>query len=179
MSHSLSIGTRVRHPQYGQGIILDNSREAAYHITFPNYGEKVIDKKFEGLEVIELAPAPEERLSLGDVERVMVQILRRWTDVSETVHLGSRWKGGTMILQPSDPSLKPKEIPIETFFHKIVMLRERLRVLEQQLNKQKGISDEEKVNLQQYITRIYGSLTTFNVLFAHKDDYFKGEGGKD
>ncbi|RMG61888.1 MAG: hypothetical protein D6722_18975 [Bacteroidetes bacterium] len=176
MTHPLSIGTRVRHPQYGAGIVLDNSRETAYHITFPNFGEKVIGKDYEGLEVIELAPAPEQRLSLGDVERVMVQVLRQWSDISEPVHLGSRWRGGTMILQPGDPDLKAKEIPIETFFHKIVMLRDRLRVLEQQINKQKGLEEDEKINLQQYITRIYGSLTTFNVLFAHKDDYFKGEG---
>ncbi|GAB4403373.1 MAG: hypothetical protein OHK0039_02470 [Bacteroidia bacterium] len=176
MKPALSIGTRVRHPQYGSGIILDNSR-AFYNVAFPNFGEKAIDKNYEELEIIELAALPEDRLSLGDVERVLMQLLRKWTDISETVHLGNRWKGGIMILQPGDTSQKPKEIPIEAFFHKIIMIRDRLRVLEQQINKQKGISDEEKVNLQQYITRVYGSLTTFNVLFAHKDDAFKGEGG--
>ena len=79
-----------------------------------------------------------------------------------------------MILQPDDDSLKPKEIPIETFFHKIVMVRDRLRVMEQRINSS-DLNDEEKVNLQQYITRIYGSLTTFNVLFKHKEDSFVGE----
>ena len=83
-----------------------------------------------------------------------------------------------MILNPGNSDLKGKEIPIETFFHKIVMVRDRLRVLEQNINKSKNLSDEEKVNMQQYITRVYGSLTTFNVLFAHEDDQFKGEGKK-
>ena len=175
MTHPLSIGTRVRHPQYGDGIILDNSK-SFYNVAFPNFGEKAIARDFAELEIIELAPIPEERLSLGDVERMLVKILRRWTDISENVKLGSKWKGGTMILQPGDPGLKAKEIPIETFFHKIVMVRDRLRVLEQNINKSKNLSDEEKVNMQQYITRVYGSLTTFNVLFGHQDDWFKGEG---
>ncbi|MCB0835749.1 MAG: hypothetical protein R3B93_11900 [Bacteroidia bacterium] len=175
--HPLSIGTRVKHPQYGQGIILDNSR-AFYNVAFPNFGEKAIDKNFEDLEIIELAPIPEERISIGDVEKILTQILRKWTDVGETIHLGSKWKGGTMTLNPGDPSMKSKEIPIEVFFHKIVMVRDRLRVLEQNINKSKNLSDEEKVNMQQYITRVYGSLTTFNVLFAHRDDYFTGESSK-
>jgi hypothetical protein len=80
-----------------------------------------------------------------------------------------------MILQPADKTLKGKDIPIEDFFHKIVMLRDRLRVLEQNINSSKNLSDEEKVNMQQYITRCYGSLTTFNVLFKDKEDWFVGE----
>lgn len=174
---SLSIGTRIRHPQYGDGIILDNSK-SFYNVAFPNYGEKAIDQGFPDLEVIELAPVPEQRLSLGDVERVLTQIMRDWSGIGEVVPLGKKWKGGIMTLQPADPSQKPKEIPIETFFHKIVMVRDRLRVLEAQLNGNKNLSDEEKVNLQQYITRIYGSLTTFNVLFASTEDSFRGEGKK-
>ncbi len=80
-----------------------------------------------------------------------------------------------MLLQPKDASLKPKEIPIDVFFHKIIMARDRLRVLEQNINSNKNLSDEEKVNLQQYITRIYGSFTTFNVLFKNKEHWFVGE----
>jgi hypothetical protein len=79
-----------------------------------------------------------------------------------------------MTLQPGDRNLQSKEIPIEAFFHKIVMVRDRLRVMEQRINSS-DLTDEEKVNLQQYVTRIYGSLTTFNILFAEKDDYFVGE----
>lgn len=79
-----------------------------------------------------------------------------------------------MLLKPGNPALQAKEIPVDTFFHKIVMLRDRLRVLEQNINAHSVLTDEEKINLQQYITRIYGSLTTFNVLFASKEDYFVG-----
>ena len=93
---------------------------------------------------------------------------------SEVVKLGDRWKGGMMLLQPADKSQKPKEVPVDVFFHKIVMLRDRLRVMEQKINASK-LEEIEKVELQQYITRIYGSLTTFNVLFKSQSDYFVGE----
>jgi hypothetical protein len=100
-----------------------------------------------------------------------------WSEVSEIVPLGDRWKGGVMLLQPADKTQKAKEVPIDVFFHKIVMLRDRLRVMEQQINAHKLMSDEDKVNLQQYITRIYGTLTTFNVLFKNKENWFVGEKG--
>ena len=98
-----------------------------------------------------------------------------WGGITENVPLGDKWIKGMMLLQPADKSLKPKEIPIEDFFHKVVMLRDRLRVLEQNINSSKTLSDEEKVNIQQYITRCYGSLTTFNVLFKNKEQHFVGE----
>lgn len=170
----LSIGTRVRHAQYGEGLII-GTQDSFYHIAFPNYGEKAIDHQYEGLEIIELAG---EKISLGDLETVLRQNLQKWMGVSAPIDLGSKWKEGTMSLHPSNPDLKAKEIPIETFFHKIVMMRDRLRVLEQNINKNKNLSDEEKVNLQQYITRIYGSMTSFNVLFSDPNDGFKGEGKK-
>ncbi len=173
---SLSIGTRIRHPQYGDGIILDNAMDSAYNVVFKNSGEKAVGKNYEGLEVIELAPLPDQRLSLGDLKAVLGDVLEKWAEVSEVVPLGSKWKGGTLVLKPADPALKGKEMPIEAFFHKIVMIRDRMRVLEQNLNKSKNLSDEEKVHMQQYITRIYGSLTSFNVLFRHPEDGFKGEG---
>lgn len=89
-----------------------------------------------------------------------------------------RWQGGTLILRPGKAGTKEKEIPLDDFFHKIVMLRDRLRVLEQKLNAHKGLTDAEKVELQQYVTRIYGSLTTFNVLFSDRDDWFVGQKGE-
>ena len=82
-----------------------------------------------------------------------------------------------MILQPANPGLSGKEIPIDVFFNKIIMLRDRLRVMEQRINANDKLSEEEKINLQQYLTRIYGSLTTFNVLFKNDSDHFVGEKG--
>jgi len=111
------------------------------------------------------------------VEWSLARILRLWGEVTDVVPLGDRWVGGTMILQPADKSQKPKELPIEVFFHEVVMLRDRIRVMEQQINAHKKLSDEDKVNLQQYITRIYGTLTTFNVLFKNKEHWFVGEKG--
>ena len=92
----------------------------------------------------------------SDIEKSLLKILQLWGGITENVPLGEKWNKGTMLLQPFDKSLKPKEIPINDFFHKIVMLRDRLRVLEQNINGSKNLSDEEKVNMQQYITRCYG-----------------------
>jgi hypothetical protein len=89
--------------------------------------------------------------------------------------IGKRWEGGTLVLKPGKPGLQDKEVPLDTFFKKIVMVRDRLRVLEQQINGSESLSDAEKLAFQQYITRCYGSLTTFNVLFDSRDDWFVGE----
>ena len=134
----------------------------------------------EDLEIIDAVAPDEDMVSMSDVEATVIQILKRYSDQSEVVPLGEKWLGGTMQLQPRDKTQKPKELPIDTFFHKIVMLRDRLRVLEQNINSHKVLTDEDKVNMQQYITRIYGSLTTFNVLFKRPEQQFVGEkGGKE
>lgn len=173
---TLGIGTRLQHMQYGPGVIV-GVRFATYIISFITYGIKEIDKTDPKLEEIIAENVTVEVETISEVERSILKILRQWSDVSEIVPLGDRWKGGTMLLQPADKTQKAKEIPIDVFFHKIVMLRDRLRVMEQQINAHKILSDEEKVNLQQYITRIYGSLTTFNVLFRNKENWFIGEKG--
>ncbi|MEP7230992.1 MAG: hypothetical protein ABI691_12115 [Ginsengibacter sp.] len=173
---TLGIGTRLQHIQYGPGVIV-GVRFATYIISFITYGIKEIDKTDPKLEEIIAENVTVEIETISEVERSLLKILRLWADASEIVPLGDRWVGGTMLLQPADKSQKPKEIPIDVFFHKIVMLRDRLRVMEQQINAHKILSDEEKVNLQQYITRIYGSLTTFNVLFKNKENWFIGEKG--
>jgi len=90
------------------------------------------------------------------------------------VPLAPRWEGGMVKLIPGNDS-QPKEIALDSLFHKIVMIRDRLRTLEQKLNAHPKLSDTEKVDLQQYITRSYGSLTTFNVLFRDKEDQFVGD----
>src|SRR5687768_11519710 len=172
----LGIGTRLQHTQHGPGVIV-GIRYATYLISFIYHGIKEIDKGDTNLEEIIPENVTEEIETHSEVERSLLKILRLWNGVSEVVPLGDRWKGGMMLLQPADKSQKPKEVPIDVFFHKIVMARDRLRVLEQQINAHKGLSDEDKINLQQYITRVYGSFTTFNVLFKNKEHWFTGEKG--
>lgn len=171
---NLGIGTRLQHTQYGPGVIV-GVRYATYIISFINHGIKEIDKTDEHLDEIIAENVTAEIETVSETERSLLKILRLWGGVSELVPLGDRWKGGTMLLQPYDKTQKPKEIPIDDFFHKIVLLRDRLRVLEQNINSSKKLEDEEKVNIQQYITRCYGSLTTFNVLFKNKEQWFVGE----
>ena len=174
---TLGIGTRLQHTQYGPGVVV-GLRYATYLISFINHGIKEIDKNDTKLEEIIPENVTEEIETHSEVERSLLKILRLWGGIVEPTPLGDRWQKGMMILQPADKSLKPKEIPIEDFFHKIVMLRDRLRVMEQQINAHKILTDEDKVNLQQYITRIYGTLTTFNVLFKNKEQWFVGESAK-
>ena len=173
---TLGIGTRLQHMQQGPGVIV-GVKYATYLIAFMNHGIKEIDKTDPHLDQIIPENVTEEIETHSEVEKSLLKILRLWGGLSEVVPLGDRWKNGTMLLQPADKSQKPKEIPIDVFFHKVVMLRDRLRVLEQNINAHKQLSDEDKVNLQQYVTRIYGSLTTFNVLFKNKEHWFVGEKG--
>jgi hypothetical protein len=172
----LGVGSRVKHPAFGDGVVI-SADVAAYRVCFITYGIKLVGKDYTNWEVVEAIPA-DEKVSFSEAERSLIKILKAWSDISEVVPLGDKWSKGLMILKPEDSSLKPKEIPIEGFFHKIVMVRDRLRVMEQRINASQ-LNDEEKVNLQQYITRIYGSLTTFNVLFKNKDDQFVGDKGSE
>ena len=110
-----------------------------------------------------------------DLELLLRRIIREEAGVT-TVTPAAKWRGGTLVLRPGTPGLQEKTWPIETFFHKVVMLRNRLRTLEQQVNASE-LSDDVKVKLQAYVSGCYGSLTSFNVLFADEDDQFKGSGG--
>ena len=146
-----------------------------YWVTFQKDGLETIPLD-EDFEVIEACDDDVDTVSFYDVEKSLREILERFSDVTQVVALAEKYKNGTMILRPADSNLAEKEIPINTFWHKIVMLRDRLRVMEQKINSSKDLDDQLKIDLQQYITRIYGSLTTFNVLFASKDQQFKGSG---
>lgn len=174
----LVAGTRVEHPRYGEGII-SRTYLTNYEIFFERGGKVEITKYNGDLKVIS---EPEKKttdgLSLAEVEKAITYVLDKYNALSYTVRLGEKWKGGNILLQPGNSELKPKEMPIETFFHKIVMVRDRLRVLEQNINSNATLGDDEKVELQQYITRIYGSLTSFNILFDDKEDYFVGQKAK-
>lgn len=171
----LGVGSRVKHPSYGAGAVIRVHRRV-YEICFIAEGIKTVSKDFV-MEVIERIE-PDYNISFSEAEEGLIRILREWSDITETVSLGDKWTGGTIVLKPGDNRLKEKEIPIEQFFHKIVMLRDRLRVMEQRINAHDKLTDEDKINLQQYITRIYGSLTTFNVLFKYQTDQFEGEKGE-
>jgi hypothetical protein len=168
----LGIGSRIKHPSYGVGVVI-RLHKKVYDVCFIDSDIKPVSKDFN-VEVIERIE-PEYNVSFSEAEDALIKILREWSDVTEIISLGDKWKNGVMILKPGDVTLKEKEVPIEIFFHKIVMLRDRLRVMEQRINAHKLLSDEDKIDLQQYITRIYGSLTTFNVLFKHQSDQFIGE----
>jgi len=112
---------------------------------------------------------------MGEIKALMRTMLEEWMGPAKEVKFAERWQGGNLILRPKNPELKEKEIPLDRFFRKIVLIRERLRLLEQNLNNHPKLEDGDRIELQQYITKIYGSLTTFNALFQSKEDHFVGE----
>ena len=176
MERILGIGSRISHPDFGKGVVTNVSSKM-YWVTFIDSGLETIDVDAD-FEIIEATEDEVDSVSFYEVEKSLREILKKWSDVSEIVPLADKWKGGNLILQPKDVNLSNKEIPINTFFHKIVMLRDRLRVMEQKINASKTLEEQDKIDLQQYITRCYGSLTTFNVLFKNNSQHFKGEGSK-
>ncbi len=131
--------------------------------------------------VVQRAELPEEvdlDMDMDTFRTVLTEVLRDELGVGD-LPLGGRWQGGELILKPGKEGTAEKRFPIETFFHKVVMLRDKLRVLEQRINAHAGLTDEDKVAMQQYVTACYGTLTTFNVLFADPARGFKGAAGKD
>jgi hypothetical protein len=168
----LGIGSRINHAEYGKGVITNVSSKE-YWVTFIDGGLETIAINSE-FEVIEATENEVDTISLYDVEQSLLSILKKWNGLGEPVAIGDKWKGGNIKLVPGQAGLAHKDVPIDVFFHKIVMLRDRLRVMEQKINAS-NLEEIEKVELQQYITRIYGSLTTFNILFKSQNDYFVGE----
>ena len=172
---SLHIGMNVRHPQYGLGTVKTIS-EVTADIQF-NDGKRTVEPNAAGLEPAEPQAAvsglnlPLKQLIEQTLAAAVAKLGLEKPD-SVVEQLGLRWHDGKAVLHPADATLQTKEVPLETFFHKVVMVRNNLRVLEQKINAHEKLSDGEKVEMQQYITRSYGSLTTFNVLFKEKEDQF-------
>ncbi|MEI6123311.1 MAG: hypothetical protein WCQ95_06750 [Bacteroidota bacterium] len=180
MEKELTVGTRIDHDKYGEGVV-SKVNISNYEIIFVRAGKMEFSKNNKDYVVLDYnensGSTDVASIDLQAFEQVLISFLDKYGGFQEVIPMGEKWTGGKLILQPGKTDLKPKEIPVEAFFHKIVMLRDRLRVLEQNINSNPKLTDEEKVNFQQYITRVYGSLTTFNILFDNKDDYFVGTGG--
>jgi hypothetical protein len=174
----MHVGMKVRHQEYGLGTVKSVS-EHVCDIRFDS-GLKTISPEQSNIEPAE-ALAELSGLStplttlINETVAATIQELGLERDDSVVEGLGQRWQQGTMILRPSDPTLQAKDVPLETFFHKIVMVRNNLRVLEQKINAHEKLTDAEKFDMQQYISRCYGSLTTFNILFKTKEDQFSSK----
>ena len=180
-NNPLGIGSIVEHPSFGKGTIVDLGSDF-YVIYFKTQnGTKSISKDYPELKTIEKSEAGVQvtSVTLADIEQALENVLKQRLHEYEIVPMALKWNKGTMILKPYDSDLQSKELPIETFFHKIVMVRDRLRLIEQKINANKGLTDEEKVDMQQYITASYGTLTTFNVLFKETVHQFRGVSTKD
>jgi hypothetical protein len=171
----LGVGSRIKNEDLGVGVVVQ-AREKEVLVTFVSYGQEwvALSEIESDYDVLEAVETPNDLVSLGQVESTIKNLLADIINQESTVDLGDKWDGGKLIFQPGNPELKSYELPIDTFFHKLVMVRDRLRVMEQRINSSK-LTDEEKVNLQQYITKIYGSLTSFNVLFSAREAGFRGE----
>jgi len=172
----LHVAMRVKHPQYGVGTVKAIGEHTA-EIRFDE-GLKTIAPESSGLQSAEPQIAItglEQPLTvfIAETARAVVRELGIEKPDSTTTELAARWHKGRVVMHPADPALQVKEVPLDVFFHKIVMIRNNLRVLEQKINAHEKLSDAEKVEMQQYITRSYGSMTTFNILFADKEGQFR------
>jgi len=169
----------VNHYRHGEGVIRSVNL-TSYEIIFEFGGRMQISKTNQDLQVVDVTdakPAQQTPIRLKDILESIELVMEKHNGITYDVPIGNKWIGGKLLMQPASNELKAKEVPIEAFFHKIVMVRDRLRVLEQSINSHPKLDDQDRVHLQQYITRTYGSLTTFNVLFAEKEDYFVGQKG--
>ncbi|HEU0274909.1 MAG TPA: hypothetical protein VFQ83_10315 [Candidatus Udaeobacter sp.] len=173
---TLHIGMKVRHPQYGIGSIKSLNEQTA-EIVFEDTSRTIAPASSDLQPAEPTATLNELEVPLAnlirDTAHAVVEALGLEQQDAVVEGLATRWQRGTLLLQPADASLQPKEVSLETFFHKIVMIRNNLRVLEQKVNANEKLSEADKFDLQQYVTRCYGSLTTFNILFKDKDDQFR------
>src|SRR6266513_5886948 len=173
---TLHIGMKVRHPQYGVGTVKSLTEQTA-EIVFDEAPWTIAPASSDLQPAEATATLSELQLPLAnlirDTAHAMVEALGLEQKDVLVEGLATRWQRGTLVMRSADSSLQPKEVPLETFFHKIVMIRNSLRVLEQKVNASDKLSHADKFDLQQYITRCYGSLTTFNILFKNKDDQFR------
>src|SRR5712664_1256125 len=173
---SLYIGMEVRHPQYGVGVVKAVT-ELTCDISFDDARRTIAPASSELIPAEPTAAVSELQVPLRNLiletAHAVVEALGLEKDETIVQGIANRWQDGTLVLRPADASVQAKEVPLETFFHKIVMIRNNLRVLEQKVNASDKLSDADKFDLQQYITRCYGSLTTFNILFKNKDDQFR------
>ena len=172
---ALNIGMAVKHPQYGLGTVKTVSEHTA-EIRFED-GTRTVSPETSDLQPAEPQAALSGldrplRILISEIVQAAVKELGLEKPESVVEQLGLRWHKGRLVLHPADPALQSKEIPLEAFFHKIVMVRNNLRLLEQRINAHEKLEDAEKVEMQQYITRSYGSLTTFNLLFKTKEEQF-------
>ena len=173
---SLHIGMKVLHPRYGVGVVRGLTAQTA-DINFDDALRTIAPASSDLTSAEPTATLTELQIPLDtlirDTAQAMVEALGLEKDDTIVEGLANRWQRGTLVMHSADTSLQPKEVPLETFFHKIVMIRNNLRVLEQKVNASDKLSDADKFDMQQYITRCYGSLTTFNVLFKNKDEQFR------
>lgn len=175
-TETLHIGMRVRHPQHGTGAVRALTEHTA-EIRFDDGNICTVSPENCGLEPLETMATlsglniPLATLMAQTVEKTLegLGVEKPGGSVEE---LGKRWHQGTLILKPSDASLQAKEVDLAVFFHKIVLIRNNLRVLEQKINGSETLTSGEKFDWQQYITKSYGSLTTFNLLFKDKESWF-------
>ncbi len=170
----LGIGSRIKHSEFGLGVVT-NVTAKHYWVTFIEKGLETIAID-EEIEIIEAVEGEVDTVSFYEVEKTLKNLLQKYSDITQVVPIADKWKGGKVVLEPGTMT-QNKEIPIDTFFNKIIMVRDRLRVMEQKINSS-NLEQTEKIEMQQYITRCYGSLTTFNVLFKSTNDYFVGEKSK-
>ncbi len=145
----LGIGSRIKHPELGLGVVT-NVTSKHYWVTFIESGLETIDVD-STFDIIEAVEDEVDSVSFYEVEKTLKNILQRWSDVTQVVAIADKWKGGKLIMEPGTPT-QNKEVPIDTFFHKITMVRDRLRVMEQKINSS-NLEEAEKIEMQQYITR--------------------------